>query len=79
MWYELRDFAGFLAFVLALASVIGGLVVSIGVYQCHGLSRATGLETRWDGGCYVHSGDRWVPSNYVFGDAHEMRIKDGAL
>lgn len=80
MSYFLEEFLEIFGMVLLLCAIVVavalGTFFSVDAYQCHGMGRATGLETRWDGACFVHTKDGWVPSKFAFGDAHELRIKE---
>jgi hypothetical protein len=68
-----------LLFVGLIAAVLGGifaLVVAVDYLDCQGFNKGTGIETRWHWGCYAKVDDQWVPKQYAFGSAHEVRIKD---
>ena len=82
MWYDLRELLGVLGFfasaILLLSLMVAAGVTGVDYLNCSGLQTGTGIPTRWSWGCYAQVNGRWVPSKYVFGDAHELRIKDGA-
>lgn len=70
------------SFVLPM--VVAGVVVFAGLFavivgvdwlDCRGFARGTGIETRWEWGCYASVDGKWVPKKYAFGDAHEVRVK----
>jgi len=77
--YELREFFTILgcifAFMAGAAILITGVWVAIDYTQCRGFQQGTGIETKWTWGCYAKVGERWVPAQYVFGDAKELRLK----
>lgn len=68
---------GFLVVMILTALVFG---VSIGAAfstcQAYGLERATGIQTKvvmLD--CYAKPDDRWVPCDFVFGTAIDVRAE----
>lgn len=62
-------------FVTLILTAIS-LVAGVDYLNCRGFQSGTGIETRYEWGCYAKVGDKWVPKAYAFGDAHELRIKD---
>ena len=67
--------------------VIGGLIVMIvgGIFalivvtdylDCRGFKNGTGIETRWEWGCYAKVDGQWIPKSYAFGKVNEIRLKD---
>ena len=64
------------ALVIALVALaIGGTAISTSYLSCRGFANGTGIETRWEWGCYAKVDGKWVPSQYVFGAANEVRLK----
>ena len=64
--------------ILAAAVVtILGLVGGIDYLDCRGFAKGTGIETQWSWGCYAKVDGQWIPKQYVFGTANEIRLKDG--
>ena len=64
-------------FFIFVAVILGieGMVCTVDYLDCRGFRNGTGIETKWEWGCYAKVGERWVPKKYVFGDANELRIK----
>ena len=58
--------------VLAIAALFAGL----DYLDCAGFQSGTGIETRWRWGCYAKQDGAWMPKEFVFGKANELRIKD---
>lgn len=67
-------------FIVGIVFAIIGAGLALGfaldAVHCAGFGRATGHETRYHLACYVKVGDRWVPLDYVYGNAVELR-KEG--
>jgi hypothetical protein len=68
----------------AMIAIIFGIVI-LGVLSmvagtdyldCRGFQTGTGIETKWEWGCYAKVDGQWVPKQYVFGKANEIRLKD---
>ena len=56
--------------------LVFGAVLGLTLWECNGFGKATGLDTRVEGGsCYANVDGKWVPSKFVFGTAHEVRRK----
>ncbi len=73
---DLLDFFVPLAIVvLVLGGATIAIVAGIDYLSCRGFSKGTGIDTRWEWGCYANVDGKWVPSEYVFGKAKELRIK----
>lgn len=80
----MRDIVSFCVEVLlplALMAAIGlgglaGLMAGWDYLDCKGFSNGTGIETRWWWGCYANVEGQWVPKDYAFGKAHELRLKE---
>jgi hypothetical protein len=68
-------FATFFVGVFFLLLGLFGIVVGADYLDCKGFHRGTGIETRWEWGCYAKVNGQWVPKKYAFGDAHELRVK----
>ncbi len=49
--------------------------VGVNYLDCRGFQSGTGIPTKWEWGCYAQVDGRWVPKDYAFGDAHELRHK----
>lgn len=73
------DFLGPLVFMIALMLLvflgIFGIVTTIEYVDCLGFESGTGIKTKWAWGCYAEVDGKWVPKQYAFGDAHELRVK----
>lgn len=54
---------------------LAGIFAGIDYISCRGFANGTGIETRWEWGCYARMDGKWVPKEYVFGSAHEVRLK----
>jgi hypothetical protein len=77
MWRDFWEAGGMvIVIIIGIATLVVGGMTTISYLQCYGLHRATGIEVRYDFGCYAKVDNRWVPSQYVFGTAHELRIKE---
>jgi len=77
MWQEFREFGLPIAVMVGMIFGFIALVVIGGDYAtCKGFEAATGYETKYSFGCYAKVEDKWVPSQFVFGDAHELRKKE---
>jgi len=78
--FEFRELFIFLTAIFGALLLILGFVTGVlcahEYVMCTGLERATGIETRYDWACYAKVDGKWVPANYVWGDAHEMRVKE---
>ena len=64
--------------VVILAFTLGGvlgMVSFVDYMTCRGFAN-TGYETRWEFGCYAKVDGKWIPKDYVYGNAHEIRMKD---
>jgi hypothetical protein len=82
MSYAWREFCEFFKFWLPpIAIIVGGLSIlaaflfTMDYYQCQGFSNATGRSVRYSWGCYVEVQGEYVPKEYVYGKAHELRHK----
>lgn len=76
MFQDLMEFfAPFFLIGAVLIFVVTGLAVGLEMLDCSGFARGTGYETRWAWGCYAKVGNEWVPKDYVFGKAQELRLK----
>jgi hypothetical protein len=62
-------------FIVAVAAVLIGGALGASYLDCRGFGKTTGIETQWNWGCYAKVNGEWVPKDYVFGDAHELRGK----
>lgn len=73
----MREFVlPFCGFIVAILFGIIGVGAAFGYLDCNGFGAATGLATRWNfSGCYAKVDNQWVPKQYVFGNAEELRIK----
>jgi hypothetical protein len=65
-------FAAFLAVLLLTLGFGFGLTY----LDCMGFGAGTGMKTRFAWGCYVETKDGWVPKEYAFGAAHEVRLRN---
>lgn len=65
----------FAALVVVVALAIG-LVAGINFIHCTGFESGTGIKTKWRFGCYAFHDGKWMPSDHVFGNANELRIKN---
>ena len=62
--------------IVVFISLLFGAAYGLVVWECNGMNAVTGLDTRVDGGvCYANVDGKWVPGKFVFGTAHEVRIK----
>ena len=59
-------FLFFVFFISIVVSVIG-IVNGIAYIDCTSFSRATGIVTKYDFGCYAYYNDKWVPNEVVYG------------
>jgi len=68
----------FLLIALVAACIFFIIAVSVGIdyLDCRGFQKGTGIETRYEWGCYANVDGRWVPKEYAFGNANEFRIKE---
>jgi hypothetical protein len=64
----------FLAMIVVFAFIVTAWA-SVDYLDCSGFERGTGIKTRWSFGCYAEVNGKWVPKQYAFGDAHEVRVK----
>lgn len=71
----MRELLAFIALLFAVCAFFLAFACAIDYLDCRGFSGATGIETSWRWGCYAKVGDRWVPKDFVFGKANELRIK----
>ena len=75
----MNDFLEFfipsIIFLIVLFCSIGGFFVGADYLDCRGFEKGTGIETRWEWGCYAKVDGKWIPKSYVFGQANEVRIK----
>lgn len=62
-----------LALLLVLLLIVFVFMTGAAYLDCKGFAR-TGYETEYHWGCYVKVGDNWVPKQYVYGTANEVRI-----
>lgn len=68
--------------VLGIVTFLAVFWVAFGMFSlsdavnCWAFSNATGYETKWRLTCYAKVDNKWVPKQYVFGNAHELRIKE---
>ena len=77
MWDDLVEFVFQILLMLAIIfATMGGVVYFCESSSCTGFGRTTGYEVRYDWACYVKVDDKWMPKQYVFGDAHEVRMKN---
>ena len=68
----------FVVFGIAIAVIFGGifgLYATVDYMACRGFAKGTGMETRWEWGCYAKVDGKWVPKEFVFGNAHDLRVK----
>lgn len=80
----MRDFMDFVmevilpVAILAIVAIVMlfSLIAITDYVDCAGFQNGTGIETRWSWGCYAKVNGEWVPKDYVFGKAHELRFKD---
>jgi hypothetical protein len=76
---EMRDFFEIMfgAVILLAVTCAGlfGVVCLVDYTTCKGFAN-TGYETRWQFGCYAKVDGTWMPKEYVYGSAQEIRIKD---
>lgn len=71
----IENFAPVFAILGVVMSLMAGGVAVTDYAMCKGFGASVGTETRWNFGCYVKKGYQWVPKEYYFGDAHELRVK----
>lgn len=67
-----------LPLIVITVAVLGGFATIFGgidYLSCRGFANGTGIETRYEWGCYAKVNGKWVPKAYVFGSAHELRMK----
>ena len=69
--------------LLVLGSVVAVFIfvifaVSAGIdyLDCRGFQKGTGIETRYEWGCYANVDGKWIPKAYAFGNVNEFRIKE---
>lgn len=77
----MRDFFELLGSILCMLTLVIGGIFGIAYMldktQCDGFSSATGYETKYRGlNCYAKYNGQWVPKEYVFGKALEVRKGD---
>lgn len=73
---DLIEFLVFMVVCIVVVCVgLVGVVCLVDYLSCIGFAQGTGIETRWSWGCYANVGGEWVPSKYVFGQAHELRVR----
>jgi hypothetical protein len=59
--------------MMVLLSVLGSAFALADYIKCSGFERSTGITTLWNFGCYANVDGKWVPQEYVYGNAHELR------
>jgi len=75
------DFIEFLG-IMFVAIIAIVLAIFIPAYafdriSCSGFESGTGHQTKYEGlQCFAKVDDQWVPKEYVFGDAKELRLKE---
>jgi hypothetical protein len=69
-------FAPIFAVIIIVILLVAGIMVPIDYVTCKGFGAGVGAETRWSLGCYVRKDGQWVPKDYYFGNAHELRIEE---
>lgn len=67
-------FAGLFGALGAVFTVMFGIAYVMDSLSCAGFQKGTGYETRYNLGCYANVDGKWVPKEYVFGNANEIRI-----
>jgi hypothetical protein len=61
--------------------LVGGMVFFVVLFMgidyatCKGFGAATETSVRYSFGCYVEVDGKFVPREYVYGNAHELRHK----
>lgn len=74
----LKEMLEFFSIITGAAIILGILITTpmilTNVAICHGF-QSTGYETKFDWGCYAKVDGKWVPADYVFGKANELRLK----
>ena len=76
MRYLIEDVLPPFLFVLAVLMLAFGILSGGDYLSCRGFQQGTGIETRWFWSCYAKMDGVWVPKDYVFGSAKELRLKD---
>jgi hypothetical protein len=67
--------AGVVAMVLIIC-VICFIWYVTSYFDCKGFAKGTGYQTKFEWGCYANVNGKWMPQQYVYGSAHELRMKD---
>lgn len=55
--------------IVLFGGAIFGIAVGVEAYSCRTFSQATGIETKYNFGCYALLEGKWVPKEYVYGNA----------
>lgn len=75
-WDFLCEFILPFGIVMGIIAGGGGIIYTADRIDCSGFETATGTKTEYHGfTCYAQVQGQWVPKQYVFGDAHEVRLK----
>lgn len=61
--------------LLIAAIFIIGVAFGLDYADCRGFESGTGIKTKWAWSCYAEVDGKWVPKQYAFGEAHEVRVK----
>lgn len=79
MSYETREFLVMLSVIAGVFLVILGSTFSMmfgaSYIDCRSFGQVTGHNVRYAWGCYVEVDGKFVPREYVYGSAHELRHK----
>lgn len=79
---DISDLIG-IAFILCTILIIvllsvGGVSYIGEIIECYGFEDATKIETKMEGfTCYAHVDGKWIPKDFVYGSAHDIRMHNG--
>ena len=71
----IKVFLSVFFFIFLALAFIALFALSISYASCKGFEDGTGIETKFEFGCYANVDGKWLPAEYVFGDVNELRIK----
>ncbi len=78
----MRDAFEMLFVIVAICGGFMAIVLSVlyGVdrYDCAAFEQATGVETKYEFGCYAKQNGKWVPKEYVFGKKIKAEVSGGS-
>jgi hypothetical protein len=69
---------GVVAIVGGVMTIVFALIYGFDRYDCAAFERATGVETKYEFGCYAKQNGKWVPKEYVFGKKVKAEVSGGA-